>query len=372
MKSVIRHISLYLNILVALLLLLSCLSVYIRPERLWIFAFFGLAFPWLFIINLGFVLYWMLMRRTALLISLSIVLFAATFLGRVIRWPGSFGNDSVKKSQQPGPVPDTLKVLSYNVRAFNLYNWAHDKMASRAMLKFIASAEADIICFQEFYSQAEKKLSLKEIPGNPDIAPHAYLHYYFVDKKGGRYGIATYSRYPIIRRGALTFDKTFNVCIYTDILRNGDTIRVYNNHLQSVRFRKGNYDFIDTIRFSYGEKQMSEIKDISARLKKAYILRSRQVDLIAAHIRQCPYPVIVCGDFNDTPISYTYQQMSRGLLDSYMEAGHGTGTTYFGKIPSFRIDYIFHSQDFEAVNFETIPISYSDHYPIMARLINRN
>jgi endonuclease/exonuclease/phosphatase family metal-dependent hydrolase len=136
-----------------------------------------------------------------------------------------------------------------------------------------------------------------------------------------------------------------------------------------VRFKKGNYDFIDTVTFSYSEKKLNEIRDISSRLRNAYIKRSRQVDLIAAHIRQCPYPVVVCGDFNDTPISYTYQQMRGKLLDAFMEAGAGPGNTYQGKIPSFRIDYILHSFDFKAVEFETIRINYSDHYPILAKLI---
>jgi endonuclease/exonuclease/phosphatase (EEP) superfamily protein YafD len=369
LRKIFRHIVIYINIALALALLLACLAVFIRPDRLWVIAFFGLAFPYFFVLNLFFILYWLIARRIAILISLVVVLFGSVYLGRIVRWPITFQSKATAQTDSLQPPHETLSVLSYNVRAFNLYDWAHNKSAAAGILDFISSTEASVVCFQEFYSRAEKRLSLREIPADTDIAPHAHIYYYFVDKSGGRYGIATYSRYPILNRGALIFDNTFNVCIYTDILWNQDTIRIYNCHLQSVRFKKGNYDFIDTVKFSYSEKKIDALRDISSRLKKAYIKRSRQVDLIAAHIMQCPHPVLVCGDFNDTPISYTYQHMRGKLKDSFMEAGHGSGNTYQGKIPSFRIDYVLHSTGLNAVDFQTIRIRYSDHYPILAKLV---
>jgi endonuclease/exonuclease/phosphatase family metal-dependent hydrolase len=92
------------------------------------------------------------------------------------------------------------------------------------------------------------------------------------------------------------------------------------------------------------------------------------VDILSAHIRQSPYPTIVCGDFNDTPVSYTYHKMRGKLVDAFIESGSGIGNTYLGNFPSFRIDYIFHSKSFRSCCFRTDRINMSDHYPVMCTL----
>jgi endonuclease/exonuclease/phosphatase family metal-dependent hydrolase len=158
------------------------------------------------------------------------------------------------------------------------------------------------------------------------------------------------------------------VTIFTDLLIAGDTIRVYNNHLQSVRFHQRNFNFLDTLRFRYSEEDLREILDISVKLKAAYIKRAAQVDTISAHVQNCPFPSIVCGDFNDTPVSYTYRRMSEGLNDAFISSGKGLGNTYHGTIPSFRIDYILHSGEFHSLFFERVKVNLSDHYPIICVL----
>jgi len=160
-----------------------------------------------------------------------------------------------------------------------------------------------------------------------------------------------------------------NSCIYTDILYQGDTLRIYNLHFESIRFRKEDYQFAKEISSSPGEKTEEEIKkhtkSIIKKLKIAFEFRSAQAKRVSEHIAQCPYPTILCGDFNDTPISYAYTQISKHLEDTFTEAGFGLGTSYAGKeIPAYRIDYIFHSKEFTPFNYRCIHEEYSDHYPI--------
>lgn len=370
MLRFLRHIIIYVNVLFALLLLTSVLSPLIPPGLLRIAPFLGLLFPFLLIINAFFIIYWALSGRMALFISLTVILAGSAQIKRFVRIP--FSNILRKETGKNEKFfsGDSLRILTYNVRAFNLYDWAHNKDAARGILRFVDSLRADVLCFQEFYSRAESRLTLKEIPQGTSLAPHAYFYYYFTDHQGGRYGIATYSRYPILRKGAIRFENTYNVCIYTDILFGKDTIRVYNAHLQSVRFRKANYDFLDTLRFTYSDRHLQEVMDIYSKLREAYIKRSEQVTQIARHIASCVYPVIVCGDLNDTPVSYTYRIIRGKLKDTFTEAGRGLSYTYnLSYWPFFRIDYILSDPAFTVTELNTLRIPYSDHFPVLAKLI---
>ena len=173
---------------------------------------------------------------------------------------------------------------------------------------------------------------------------------------------------PIVNKGVLLFADNRNVGIYADVMLNKDTIRIYNNHLQSISFIKRNYDFIDTAKFEYSDKQVVEIKDITEKLKDGFIKRSGQVEMLSSHMERCHFPKILCGDFNDTPVSYTYQQISRNMKDAFIESGRGFGQTYRGIFPSFRIDYILFSKKFDCTGFSTPEKKLSDHFPLIAKL----
>jgi hypothetical protein len=157
-----------------------------------------------------------------------------------------------------------------------------------------------------------------------------------------------------------------NFCIYADLLVSGDTIRVYNGHLQSIRLKPEDYDLAN------GKTEQSEIDDagkrIARRLKSAFVKRQEQVDRIATSIQASPYPVVLCGDFNDPPVSYTYETFSDILEDSFVACGNGIGNTYIGAFPSFRIDYILHSPSLKAIAYKTLDEKLSDHHAVTATL----
>ena len=133
-------------------------------------------------------------------------------------------------------------------------------------------------------------------------------------------------------------------------------------------FSHDDYKYIDDLQKDVQAEDVEHSKNIVKRLKRAFIKRAKQAELIEYSISLSPYPVIVCGDFNDTPSSYTYNTVSKKLTDSFVESGNGFGRSYVGAFPSFRIDYILHSDQFIAYNFKTIREELSDHYPIITSL----
>jgi endonuclease/exonuclease/phosphatase family metal-dependent hydrolase len=156
-----------------------------------------------------------------------------------------------------------------------------------------------------------------------------------------------------------------------DLLIGRDTVRLFNLHLESVRLRHEDYSFISgfDLQFEKDEKIQENSLRIIKKLKTAFTRRAGQVSYLSEAIKDSPYPVILCGDFNDTPNSYTYQQLTDKLVDSFKESGTGFGNTYIGKLPSFRIDYILHDDYFISSDYQRKTISLSDHYPVSCWLL---
>ncbi len=258
---------------------------------------------------------------------------------------------------------------------FDLYNWTKNRENRNKILVNLSEINPDILCLQEFYT-SEEKGDYNNIDTVKHILKTKYFHceYTVTLRKFDHWGIATFSKYPIINQGKILFQTTSNnICIYSDIVINKDTIRVYNIHLQSISFSKGDNKFLDdVISEKDAEDEVGNSKNILRRLKRAFLKRTKQVDMIVLHMKTCRYKIIVCGDFNDTAASYTYQQLSKNLNDSFIEKGLGFGRTYAGKWPQFRIDYILHSKALSCSGFKRSAETFTDHYPITAYFDNIN
>ena len=234
-----------------------------------------------------------------------------------------------------------------------------------------------VLCLQEFYSSDRKGANENNARIISEFMNYKYSHIEYPMTIYGtdHYGIATYSKFPIVNKGVLYFDKkTANICIFTDIRIDTDTVRIYNCHLQSVRFQEKDYKFLESISNNEedetsGEEAAVRTRTILGRLKRAFIKRAQQADLIATHMASSPYPIIVCGDFNDTPTSYTYKTISEGLNDAFRVSGSGFSTTYAGPIPGLRIDYILHSDAIASYNYKSGKEKLSDHFPVSATLL---
>jgi len=362
LKAIIYKLLKYLNYTFVGALLLAYLSVYISPERIWVLAFFGLAYPFLLIVNFIFVIFWIYKKRKTFLVPLIAIILGWTYLSSYIQIP-------LKKQKENSEISKTkFNVLSFNVRLFDLYNWEEGDNTSDGIFDYINTNEFDFICFQEFFTKDKGELTRRTILKKLNRKYATHIDYSF-EGDNKNYGIATYSKFPIINRGVINFSNSSNSSIFTDVRINDDTVRIFNNHLQSIRFNESNYSFITNSKDLNDDEKIKELKDISFRLRDAFIKRASQAQILSNHVKKSPYPVILCGDFNDVPVSYTYRKMKGELKDSFKEAGKGIGNTYMGKFPSFRIDYIFHSEDIKCLKFEIPDVYLSDHFPVTSEFV---
>lgn len=356
MRKFFRNIFFQINLVFVLLLLLSYISTFISPRvSPWI-PFFGLAYPYLLFINLLFVFFWIRFKKWR---------FSIPLLAIVIGWNQLAALFQINFHKSDEEAENQFSVLSYNVRLFDLYNWSKNKETKAKIFDLLKSEKPDIMCFQEFYYDETKSFVTLESIKEFENVNFYHAEYTFEVKDVYHFGIATFSKYPIVNRGSLSFQNTNNICIFSDIVIADDTIRIYNNHLQSIRLQPENYNYLDSLKFFNEKERVNGILDIYKRIKEAYIKRAFQVEVIAEHIKQSPYPVIVCGDFNDSPFSYTYRRMRGDLSDAFVEAGNGFSNTYTRKFPSFRIDYLLHDETIKCLTYEKIKVYYSDHFPII-------
>lgn len=363
-----RKIALAVNFFFAFLLLIIYVSVRISPDIFWPSAFPGLVYPMVIIVNVFFVLLWIVKMRLYFLISLTVI-----FAG----YPHLKSFYSIGKTGQA--LPDTgtnINLLSYNVRVFGLYDygpgWQLNFEHRNGIFRFLDENEFDIICLQEFVH--DKTGEFKTLDTLPRFIKARHIHTGFTQKSRelNYFGLATFSRFPIVNRGEIRFPtRDGNLCIYTDIRIDGDTIRVYNVHFESIGLSPEVYLFMENI--INGEKALNRIAiqqgtlQIMQRIKSASQKRALQVEMVAQSVAESPHPVVLAGDFNDTPVSFTYRVMTRYLNDAF-KSGRGVGQTYVGVLPGFRIDYILHSDEFTPYNFITGDQKYSDHYPVSVTL----
>jgi len=357
LRKFVRNILLVVNVLLAALLVTTYLSVYISPATSWIFAFIGLAYPFVLIFNILFMFFWMVFRKWYFILSLLCIILGWSSLKR-------FFQIQVKHADTVA-LENTISLMTYNVRLFNYYQWNKDTAAWQKIIDYLHIEDPDIICFQEFITLPGTHHDLDHL--KKKLAPLSYSHVYYTDHIPQKinFGMATFSKYPIVRKKMIAFKESLNGSICSDIVIREDTIRVYNCHLQSIRLRNDYNDLLDSLIFNYSEKKFDELKDISVRMRQAYIQRAEQVDILVKHITSSPYPVIVCGDFNDTPVSYTYNKFARFLKDAFIESGSGIGNTYRGNFPYVRIDYVLYSPSFKSHYYHTEKVELSDHYPVL-------
>jgi endonuclease/exonuclease/phosphatase family metal-dependent hydrolase len=356
-----NRLMLWLNYVAIVALLCSYCARYINPATFWYIAFFGLAYPVILLLNGFFILYWFAQLRLHGSLSLFAILLGMRSL---------FSYVQITPADEK-PLKTDIKVMSYNCMLFDLYNWSENKQSREKIFGMLEEEAPDIICFQEFYTSENGKNfnnvdTLKKfLPANS-----AHTEYTTTLRETDHWGIATFSRYPIVRKGKLIFNtRTNNICIFTDVIIDKDTVRVYNMHLQSIQFRKEDYKFVsDVVNNKETAEELEHGKNILRRLKRGFLKRSFQADLVRDHMNKCRYKMIVCGDFNDTPSSYSYHAIRGEMKDAFIEKGSGFEKTYNGKMPAFRIDYILHSSEIKTVSYKKVGESFTDHFPVTAYL----
>ncbi len=348
------------NLFFVSLLLLSYLASFVNPSFFWPIAFLGLAYPFLLLTNCIFIAYWLIRKPVYALLSVTAILIGWKFLFSTIGFRESRAIIVPKSSE------DIIRVMTWNIHNFRPFSPVNNEGAvKREILDVIRREQPDILCLQEYYSKRRGENNMKKIISELLHSEHYYIYEDFSNEWEIQ-GMVFFSKIPITNSGSISFPNTDrgNEAIFADFVYNKKKFRVYNIHLQSIRFQPEDYEYIKS-----GKKtDVESSKRIGGRLKKAFIKRSEQALLVKAHTKTCNSPYIIAGDFNDTPVSFAVNTLSGGINNAFRKKGSGFGITYNGDFPNFQIDYILASKEFDIKSYLTVRKKLSDHYPVISDL----
>lgn len=337
----IKKIVFFVNIVICIFTLISYLAPFVDPNKTWVLSFFGLAYPYFLLINLLFIILWMFRGSKNAFLSVIVILLGFHYVGELFVW---------KKPDID--IEKGIKIISYNLnQGYYLYE---KKIPQGELENYLIDDDPDICLLQEVntaYIQDEIK-GLKAFGYKlkiPDI------------------GTSIYSKYPYVRKGHIDFIMATNSCIWGDFKIGSDTVRIYSVHFKSNQISKQAEDIVAVIE-KENKIESKNIRGILRNYKNNVKIRAEQVKQVKEHILKSPYPVIIGGDFNDPPVSYTYREFNDFLQDAFKEKGLGFGISYQGVIPFLRIDYLFVSKEIKILEFKTDSRKYSDHYPITAEV----
>ena len=348
---------LIINYLFILGMILAYLASYINPEQFVFIAFFGLAYPVFILGNLLFLIYWLLRGKRYLFLSLVIIVLGWNHFQRHFQ----FGGKRLDESSI-----NHIKVLSYNVQNLSYSNYGQDKLIRDKMFYFLEQQEADIVCLQEFLIKARN--SSEVIEGLKEETGLPYLFYKNDNQESNSIqGLLLFSKYPFINKGYVDMEDNHISAIWTDMVIEKDTFRVYNIHYESIRLIGEDFKFVTDL--PENTKSVQEISEgsfnVLRKLSRAFKKRGAQVEIMHEHMKISPYPVILCGDFNDTPSSYVYRTTRGDMKDAFIESGAGYNNTYAGKLPPLRIDYILCDPSLDIYDYKVdYDFRQSDHFPV--------
>jgi endonuclease/exonuclease/phosphatase family metal-dependent hydrolase len=333
----------FLNLVLIVLTFIAYLLPFLAPKIFPLLSVFTLFMPLFFLANGLFFLYWGIQFKKRMILSGLVLLVGITFFNKFYKFSAKEFEESDKD----------FTVMSYNVRLFNVFKWLDRDDIPDVILEFINAENPDILCIQEFSNSA-----------NIDLKVYPYK-FVLMEGKQIKTGQAIFSKFPIIEHGNIVFPNSNNNVVYADIKKGKDIIRVYNMHLQSIKISPDVNEISENIDVIDQQKS----KFLFIRISKAFKQQQEQAAIFKEHEKDCKYPIIICGDMNNSAFSYVYRNIKGKLKDSFEEAGVGFGATYKFKYYPARIDYIFADETMEVKQFENFPeFQNSDHYPIMAKL----
>lgn len=362
-----KRVFIVINIFLCVLFLLACCNAFVPPQKWWFIALLGLTFPFLLILVAAFILFWIVFRSRWAILSAVVLLIGYTNIRALIGF--HYGKDV--QAQKP---EGTLRILTWNVSWFDEQLKADKSRVSyrTKMLEFIGQNQPDVLCFQEYFEPHHKRYPWNTREDFAKLGyPYRHVAFDYTGwKNHWQTGIAIYSKYPItdsihIRYPGPLMHRAAESLIGADINFNGQTVRVFTTHLQSVLFKDNDYRNIELIKTG-SDSALEASKSIALKLARGYQFRSQQVEIVRQQLDSSRYPVIVCGDFNDVPNSYTYFRIKGDRKDAFTEAGRGIGRTFWNIAPTLRIDYIITDKRFNVEQYMRYFVPYSEHYPVIA------
>lgn len=357
-----KRLLILINVFVGLLFLGGVFTRLFEPEKYWVLSLLTLALPYLAFVLVFSFFFWLAVKPFWSLLPVLFIAIGWQSLKRIL--PLRF--DSYFAMQKDS---SSIRIMSWNVEQFNIQNYKTDPEGKQRILDLINEYDPDIACLQEVVAG--------EVPGAINYFPDIVNELDFEDNffayqlsnnfdRNHHFGTIIFSKYPIIKKQFMVnkpddYNSTFQ---YIDVLIGDDTVRIFNVHLQSLKFTQENREYLDSLNIK--TTSASESKSVVRKIKRGVIKRAVQARFLKDEMNHTPYPKIVCGDFNDVPVSYAYETIGKGMKDAFVEKGAGLSRTYDGIAPTLRIDYIFTDSSFRVEQFRRVRRSLSDHFPIVA------
>lgn len=358
-RHVFRNIFLILNSFVALLFLIGCLVPYLNPATWWFMGFFGLMFPYLAVLLVLFIFFWLVFKPKLFLLPFLALLIGYKQLSVLFAVNRHISFSDKRDSAQ-------IRVINWNIRSLEgMSNKSDIKKIDRATIpSVIIQQKADVVCLQEFNTSSKQD--------NLGPLKRVYPYHYFsrdfsrTEPQGYEAGSLILSKYPIVDSGKVQFPGVRSESlIYADVQKGNKLIRVFTTHLQSFRFNKADYEGMEKLA---NNEDASASKTIMQKMKTAFTLRGQQAELVRNALNNSPHPSLITGDFNDVPNSFTYFHIRNGWQDVFLETSLGIGRTYLALAPTLRIDYILPDDNFHIHQFDMIDEGLSDHLMLVADL----
>jgi len=350
---------LWINYLFIVLLLATNISPIVAPDVFWPITILALSFPALLIVNILFFLFWLVLLKRYLFYSLLAIILSYSLVLNHFQ----FGSSHIENNQELS----NHRIMSFNGHNLSNNNYSiGDKGVRAQIMEFVSSQSADIISFQEFQTYPTRGVNtvsdFKQCFGLSYVYTIPYLkknEHEFLDL------FVLYSKYPILNSHDFYMDgKAYG--FYVDINIDGKTVRVFNLHLESNHFSRNDYQIFTESESTFDQKKRNRVIGLLQKLRKYSVKRSYQARTIKTEIEKSPYPVIIAGDFNDTPASFAVQHISSGMLDAFCEQGRGYSNTYNGELPPMRIDYLLFDKSIIIKDYKVLKADLSDHFPIIA------
>ncbi len=361
--NIIKFIIQALTICVSIVFLATCLTPYLSPDRFGWVGFAGLAAPYIIILLLFSILFW-LFAKPLWAISLLIILLIGYRQVAVV-FAFHFKTSFAEKKDS-----SNIRIIDWNLRGFNGLNQGRNtkKMVRTELVESILKLNPDIICLQEFNHSYNTVTHTHEQANNIVLFTPTHPYYYFSkDYKtanGYTSGSIIFSKFPILDSGRLRFPKGESA-LYIDIEKGTDTIRIYTTHLQSFKFKKNDYENIDKVE-SNDSAVLSASKSVFEKMQPGFKKRAIQANSLKDWLSKSPYPSLLAGDFNDVPNSYTYFTLRGNRQDAFLQKCFGIGRTFVSLAPTLRIDYILPDKFFKVNQFELEDEGLSDHFMLVS------
>lgn len=360
-----KRFFIYTNGVLVFFFLLSCGAPWPDPGQWWFISLFGLAYPILLALTVFFMIGWLILAkpRLALISGIALLLGMKSLLvSFAFHSPAGFRYE--KK-------PEHIRVVTWNVARFIELKKNNNRGSEKRkrMLELLRQQNADVLCLQEFHTSALPDYYDNITPIRDELG---YPYFYFVyDTDGDKqyYSSIIFSRYPIVDSGVIRYPRPSlpEVLLHADLKVGADTVRVYTTHLQSLQFRPRDYERIERIK-NVDDSLLQNSRNILSKIKRGFMNRSIQANLIREVLSNSPHPVIMGADLNDVPNSYTYHTVRGDMQDAFLKKGFGIGRTYSGISPTLRIDYLFAGREFRIHQFSRVVKNLSDHYLLVADL----